>query len=304
MNLDTPPSGNRFAVDAYYGTAGVIKFQPVFTRVFSSGILNTSLECRKILERDWFGWGNNTDPDSSATMDFEMYHLLAEYTLPLSGNVFLTAGIDARHSSVFNREESILWSRMPGQVFDATLTTGLTGTVTGIFPASSKGDILLEANGFFQEGDVSYAGITGRTRLQERLWNGGEIALGARIHRQFNVSETPIPYTSGIGAQNDFRGFSDLRFTGPIWAIAQFEVRQSILTLKDEAGQPALVLQLAAFTEAGRTAESFGKMSIHGVHTDVGGGVRLGVGGDAMMRIDTAWGDEGMVLTTGFHSAF
>ncbi len=301
--IQTDPPGSSFSVDAYYGTAGVIKFQPSFTRIFHGGALNSYLECRRILEKKWFGWGNDTDPDSSALMDFEMYRLSGNYTFPVSGGIFITAGVEARHSSVYNREESALWDRMPGQVYDATLTAGLSGGITGVCPGPMEGDMLLEARGFFQTGDVSYSGLTGRARIQARPWSGGQLALGSRLHRHFGIQSTPIPYTSGIGANVDFRGYSDHRFTGPVWAIAQFEVSQLVAELRNEEGEPALSLTLAAFTEAGRTAESFGEMTMKNIHTDIGGGVRIGAGGEATMRMDAAWGDEGMVLSTGFQSA-
>lgn len=303
QGFETIPPGSSFSLDAYYGTAGVIKFQPSFTRVFHGGVLNTYLECRKLLEKKWFGWGNQTSPDSSALMDLEMNRLSGNYTFPLSSRVFITTGVEARHSSVFNREESILWDRMPGQVFDATLTAGLNGGITAVFPGPVKGDILLEAGGFFQTGDVSYSGLSGRARIQARPWSGGQLALGSRLNRHFGIQSTPIPYTSGIGANVDFRGFSDHRFTGPVWAIAQFEVSQLVVEFKNEENEPALSLTLAAFTEAGRVAGSFGEMTMKNIHTDIGGGIRIGAGGEATMRMDAAWGDEGMVLSTGFQSA-
>lgn len=301
--LENSPPGSIFSVDAYYGTAGVIKFQPSIAIVTGGGILNSSVECRKMIDKEWFGWGNNTDPDSSAEMDFEMYDLKAEYTLPLAGNLFATAGVEARYSTVFNMQQSVLWNRMPGQISDETLTAGLSGGLTAVFPAPLDGDILLETAGFFQEGDVSYSGITGRIRLQSRPWENGQTALGVRLHRHFNIEETPIPYTSGIGANVDFRGYSDYRFTGSVWTIAQFEVRQRVLQLKDENGNNALSLTLAAFAEAGRTAESFGGLKMDGIHSDFGGGIRIGASDQAQMRIDAAWGDQGMVLSTGFDSA-
>lgn len=303
-SLGTGHPGNSFSLDTYYGTAGVIKFQPSVTLILPGGILSTNLECRKILDKDWFGWGNNTDPDSTATMDIEMVHLVSEYTMPLSENFSVTAGLDARHSSVFHREESYLWSRMPGQQFNPTQTAGICGGVTAVFPTPVSGDFLVAANAFFQAGDVSYSGITGRVRLQVRPWNQGEVALGTRLHKHFNVEETPVPYTSGIGSHNDFRGYSDYRFTGSVWALGQFEVRQTVLTLKDQEGRTALTLALAGFAEAGRSAESIEDLSAEDIHTDFGGGIRIGAHEQAMMRMDAAWGDEGMVLSTGFDSAF
>ncbi len=293
-----------FSVDTYYGTAGVIKFQPALTQVIHQGILNSNLECRKILDKNWFGWGNNTDPDSFATMDIEMVHLTSVYTLPLSENFSVSAGLDARHSSVFNREESYLWERIPGEVFNPTQTAGASAAVTGVFPVPVNGDLLFETQGFFQAGDVSYSGISGRVRLQVRPWEGGELAAGTRLYRHFNVEETPVPYTSGIGAHNDFRGYSDYRFTGGAWVLGQFEARQRILTLKDENGQPALTLAVAGFAEAGRSGENIGELSMDDLHTDAGGGIRIGANQQAMMRMDAGWGDQGMILSTGFNSAF
>lgn len=301
--LEQSLPGSSVSLDTYYGTAGVLKFQPSLTLVTGNGLLQTSLECRKVLDKSWFGWGNTTDPDSSAEMDYEKYNLLAEYSLPLTENVFITGGADARFSTVFNTETSSLWDRMPGQEFDETFTAGLAGAVTAVYPSFLNGDLLLETKGFFQTGDASYSGITGRARIQARPWENGTLALAGRLHRHFNISETPIPYTSGIGANVDFRGYSDNRFTGPIWAIAQVEAEHRLFQLVDEEGNPALSLKVAAFFEAGRTADTFGDLSMEDIHTDFGGGIRIGASDQAQMRIDAAWGDEGMVLSTGFNSA-
>jgi len=301
--LEQNPPGSSISLDAYYGTAGVIKFQPSLVLVTGNGVLQTSIECRKILEKSWFGWGNDTDPDSSAEMDYEKYNLLAEYSMPLTSNLFITAGLDGRFSTVFNREESVLWNEIPGGVFGETFTAGLSGRITAVFPGPLHGNVLLETGGFFQEGDVSYAGVTGRARLQTYPWENGTLATAIRLHRQFNTEETPIPFTPGIGANVDFRGFSDNRFTGSVWTVAQIELEQKLFQLVDDQGKPALSMKVAAFMEAGRTADSFGGLSLEDVHTDVGGGIRIGASDQAQMRIDAAWGDEGMVLSTGFNSA-
>lgn len=301
--LEQSPPGSSLSVDAYYGTAGVIKFQPALNLVTGNGLLQSSLECRKIIDKNWFGWGNETDPDSSAEMDYEMYDLLAEYSMPLSENVFLTGGVDARFSTVFNREESPLWDRMPGQEFGETFTAGLSGGITAVFPAPLSGNFLLEARGFFQEGDASYSGLTGRARMQTSPWKNGSLAMAGRIHRHFNIDQTPIPYTSGIGANVDFRGYSDNRFTGSVWTVAQIEAEQLLLRVRDEEGNTALTFKAALFAEAGRTAETFSSLTAENIHTDFGGGIRIGASDQAQMRIDAAWGDEGMVLSTGFNSA-
>lgn len=297
------PPGSAVSLDAYYGTAGIIKFNPSVMVTLPGGVLTCSLESRKVLSEKWFGWGNDTDPDSSLEMDHEIHNLTAEYLFPLSGNLIATTGVDARFSTVFNRESGPLWSTVPGDVFGETFSAGLTARLTAVYPAPLYGDFLLETSGFFQEGDVSYAGITGRARLQARPWEGGEITLGTRLHRQFGVADTPLPYTSGIGANSNFRGYSDNRFTGTWWTVSQLEVRQRILQLPGEDGEPGVSLGLAAFAETGRTAEAFTELGEGPYHSDIGGGIRIGVSPQAKMRLDAGWGDEGMVISAGFDSA-
>ncbi len=301
--LENSLPGSSVSLDAYYGTAGVIKFQPSVTLVTQSGVLQASLESRKLLDKQWFGWGNGTDPDSSAGMDLEMYALKVEYSLPLSEVFFATAGAEGRFSTVFNIQESPVWDEMPGQVFDETFTAGLGGGLTAVFPHAGPGTLLLEARGFFQEGQVSYSGITGRTRYSLNPWHNGGIAAAGRLHRHFNAAETPVPYAPGIGSNVDFRGYSDHRFTGSYWTILQLEVSQKVLELKDEEGRTAISLSLAAFTEAGRAGESLEEVFQNGYHHDFGGGLRIGAGEQASMRFDAGWGDEGMVISTGFSSA-
>ncbi|PIE52638.1 hypothetical protein CSA37_05250 [Candidatus Fermentibacteria bacterium] len=295
---------SQFSLDGYYGTAGVIKFQPSYTAELKNGIISTELEYRKMLKKKWFGWGNDTDGDSTATMDIEMFHLTGSYTAPITEELLITAGLDARHSTVYNMESSPLWSMMQGREFNPVLTIGPMLKLTLIRQAPMNGEALLETGGFFQTGDVSYGGFASRGRLTLKPWNGGETALGARYYRHFGVEQTPVPYTSSLGSQTDFRGYSDYRFTGEAWLIGQFEVRQTLLTLTDSENISRFSFGFAAFAEAGRTAVKASELTLENLHTDIGGGIRIGTGQDAKMRIDAAWGDEGMKISAGFDSAF
>ncbi len=299
-----PSATGQLTINTYYGTAGVIKFQPGLIRKFDSGLLTSSLDYRKIVEKEWYGWGNTTDPDSSAAMDFEMANLLVDFTIPAGSNFFLTGGLDVRHSTVFNREESILWERLPGDVYASTWTAGLNGKIDYVIPAPLNGDMLVSAKGFFQAGDVSYSGVTGKIRGTVRPWTGGEIALGARAHRQFNIKDTPIPDISGIGQNENFRGYSDYRFTGPVWTLYQLEVRNDLFSLGDTDTDKSLTVGMTIFAEAGEVAEEFSGLSISELHTDFGCGLRLKINPAAEIRLDAAWGDEGMLIQSTFGQSF
>lgn len=296
--------GDQFTIDTYYGTAGVIKFQPGMVRRFNSGLHVSTLEYRKVLAKKWYGWGNNTDPDSSAAMDYEKQNLLANYTVFSDNGFSFTGGLDVRHSTIFNREESTLWERLPGDVFSSTWTAGLSGRVTYTVPVSLDGDVLFSADGFFQAGDVSYSGLTGMIRGTVNPWERGTIALGGKIHRQFKASETPVPYASGIGQNVNFRGYSDYRFTGPVWTLYQLQVKNDLYSIHDFEGNHLLTIAMVVFAEAGSVAERFEKLSINELHTDLGLGLRFEIQHGAEMRLDAAWGDEGMLIQTGFDQAF
>jgi hypothetical protein len=302
--LAAPPSVSQLSIDAYYGTAGVIKFQPTLTRAFHGGLFTSTLEYRNVKGKNWFGWGNSTDPDSSATMDFEKRNLVADFSFPAGAGFFFSGGLDVRQSTVFNREESVLWDRLPGQVFNSTWTAGATGGIGFIMQGPLNGEILQSTEGFFQAGDVLYGGVTEKIRVTAKPWNGGEIALGARVHRQFNIENTPLPFASGIGQNTNFRGYSDYRFTGAVWTLYQFEAEHRILSLRDSGGNQLLTMAVAVFAEAGEAAEDFKSLTTAGLHTDFGFGFRLGVQPDAEMRADAAWGDEGMLIQTGFDRSF
>lgn len=298
------PGFTTISLDAYYGTAGVLKFQPSFSRMAGRGMVNASVEQRKMLEKSWYGWGNETLPDSAASMDLETTEAIVEYAVGSGEGLGFTLGLTVRHSSVFNRQESHLWDRLPGQVHGSTWTGGPRAGITALLPVSPAAHLTAGADALFQEGDVSYGGVTGRLTLNTFPWKGGEAALGTRFHRHFNTSKTPVPFVPGIGAQNDFRCYDDHRFTGALWAIAQMEVRQLLLTLDRGEENPPLTLTAAVFAEAGETADSWNELSINGLHTGAGCGFRLGVGSGALMRIDAGWGDQGMILTSGFRNAF
>ncbi len=296
--------GNQITIDTYYGTAGVIKFQPGIVRRFDNMLFQSSLEYRKVLEKQWYGWGNNTDPDSSAAMDYEKQNLTAGLTLFTSRGFSLSGGLDLRHSSIFNREENHLWERIPGEVFESTWTGGLTGKVSYTAPVPLEGNILLSTEGFFQEGDASYSGITGKIRGTVNPWNGGTVALGGMLHRQFSIGDTPLAYASGIGQNVNFRGYSDNRFTGPLWTLYQLQIKNDIYSIHDFEGNHILTIGMVVFAEAGSTAEQLDEFSMEGLHTDVGLGVNLRIQHGAEMRIDAAWGDEGMLIQSGFDQAF
>jgi hypothetical protein len=298
--LSSPPG--QFTINTYYGTAGVIKFQPELIRVYDSGILSTSLGYRKVLGKEWFGWGNDTDPDSFATMDFEKADLLVNFTVPAGSHFSFTAGLDVRHSSVFNREQSVLWNSLSN--FASTWSAGLNGRVDYITDIPVNGDILLSTGGFFQTGDVSYSGLSGKVRGTVRPWSGGEIALGTRVHRQFNAAEAPVPYVAGLGQNENFRGYKDYRFTGTVWNLSQFEVRQDLFTLGKAGSDQALTVGLTVFAEAGETAEEFSELSVEQLHTDYGCGLNIKLDSSAQMRLDAAWSEEGMLIQSAFGRSF
>ncbi len=304
MLFPLDPPGDQFTIDTYYGTAGVIKFQPGIVKRFDNILFQSSLEYRKVLGKEWYGWGNNTDPDTSAAMDYEKQNLTADLTLLTNRGFALSCGLDLRHSSVFNREESLLWGRIPGEIFESTWTAGLTGKVSYIVPAPLDGNVLFSTEGFFQMGDVSYSGVTGKIRASISPWNGGTIAAGGMVHRQFSIENTPVAYASGIGQNVNFRGYSDNRFTGPLWTLYQLQLKNDIYSIHDFEGNHILTIGMEVFAEAGSTADEFNEFTMEELHSDVGLGMTFKIQHGAEMRIDAAWGDEGMLIQSGFDQAF
>jgi len=297
-------SQSLFSIDTYYGTNGVIKFQPNLIKKTDWGFLESSLEIRKVLERNWYGWGNETDGDSTALMDFEKGNLLFGFAAPLGDKFFIASGLDVRHSSIFNREQSNLWDNMPGEVYASTWTGGLYGEAGVNIPIPLNGNLLVATDGFFQMGDVSYSGVTTKIKGTVSPWNRAELSLGGRVHKQFNIEETPIVYGSGIGQNLNFRGYNDYRFSGAVWSLAQIELEQDLFTLKNPEELPLLTMSIAVFAENGTVADSFDNLSFGDSHYDYGCGVRFELNPEAKMRVDTAWGDNGMLIQTGFDRAF
>ncbi len=295
---------NQLTIDTYYGTAGVVKFQPSIIRYFDSGVLTSTIEYRKVLDKDWYGWGNQTNSDSTATMHFEKRNFLAEFAFPYWKNVFLTCGVDVRQSTVYDRETSYLWNRLPGEVFASTWTGGLRVTLGYAIPLTENSDVLISTDGFFQEGNVSYGGLTHKIKVTVEPWNSALISVGARLHQQYGIENTPIPYASGIGQNVNFRGYNDYRFTGPIWTLYQLELKNEVFSLKNHEGDKLITLSAAAFAEAGAVAELYEELTVNSLHTDIGGGFRLALPDNAEMRIDAAWGDDGMRIQSGFDQAF
>jgi len=273
-------------------------------RVYRSGLLSISPGYRKVIGKEWYGWGNATDPDSFATMDFEKADLLVSFTAPAGNHFHFTGGLDVRHTSVFNREQSVLWSSLSEENFASTWSAGLNGRIDYTADIPVNGEILLSSGGFFQAGDVSYSGLSGKVRGTVRPWSGGEIALGTRVHRQFNAAKAPVPYVAGIGQNENFRGYRDCRFTGTLWNLSQLEIRQDLFTIGKAGSDQALTIGVTAFAEAGEAAEKFAELSVNRLHTDCGCGLNIRLDSSAQMRLDAAWSEEGMLIQSAFGRSF
>ena len=105
--------GGEFSTMAYGTTrGGQYEF---FTARIPGGESSWYLtgEHEQKLGHDFFGWGNSGDPDSSLEYDRESDVISIGRTQTF-GPFEARVGAEARHSSVFDREEGGLWDGLPG----------------------------------------------------------------------------------------------------------------------------------------------------------------------------------------------
>lgn len=293
-----------YTLGMLYGTTGMVSVTADGVSVLPTGSRQCSLAYRRFMESDWFGWGNNTHPDTTAEMDYERQSLSILFGRAVGRGLLFHAGFSVRHSSVYKRQESPLWDRTPSDEFGSTWTIGPDAAVTlnrGLpgAPRYSAG-----LTGALQTGSVTYGSITGR--LSAWLPVPGELEIGAALKasHHYGADRTPTPYTPCIGEAQGFRGYSDFRFTGPVWLLCSAEARKMFLSFDVPVFDSHWQAGLAVFADAGQVAESFSGLGMKRFHFDSGVGLRLLTHDNLMLNIDGAWGDEGLTVSAGIEHPF
>jgi len=293
-----------YTLGMLYGTTGMVSVRADGVRALPTGSRQCSLEYRRLMERDWFGWGNNTHPDTTAEMDYEKQSLTILFGRAVGRGLLLHAGVSVRHSSVYRRQESMLWDRTPSTEFGSTWTLGpdVGVTLNRGLPGGPRYSAGL--TGAFQTGDVTYGSITGRLSGWLPAPGGIEVGASLKASRHYGADRTPAPYAPCIGEAQGFRGYSDFRFTGPVWLLGSAEARKMLISFDVPLFDSPWQAGLAVFADAGQVAESFSGLCMKRYHFDSGVGLRLLTHDNLMLNIDGAWGDEGLMVGAGIQHPF
>jgi hypothetical protein len=306
-NMLPPFRPLAFSAMTYVYTDGSFFAEPQLIFPAGSGLLRFRLNYGSRSDRDFYGWGNSGDHDSSATYSSEVMETSLSYLIsPLAGTA-LNGGLQMRHSSAYDRSESDLWESIPSYYdkeregfFASSWTAGPFLDARMQLPGPVKG---------YAEGEIGLQTGSGFTYYDNR----GGLALFfpvgpstlpcCRILLGRQVSQSPFPFISQLGGSEGLRGYSDRRFLGDWTLLANAEIRQHLFNLKlDE--ENSFVVSLVLFGDAGQVADHLNQLEWDRFHLDGGLGARLAIPGGGALRADFALSPEGLGIQMGLGELF
>lgn len=294
-------SGAMLSIAGYAGTRGGQSESFGAVVPDARGAWTVALSHEQLVGREFFGWGNGGDPDSSLEFDCETDRILAGRSLAL-GRLTFEVGGEVRHTSSYDMEGGDLWQTLPVLDAGSTWSAGpLAGATVRGFPGSA-GRVALSA--CRQAGDGF--GYT-ETELEAVSFVplGGSLLLGLRYCAAFHAGTdgTPLGFMPGLGEPELLRGYPSDRFRGAWSHVANLELRRPLLFLPGPGNEPASVVA-AVFADAGQAADDPDGITWGGWHADAGAGLRLCLG-PAVMRLDCAFlGEEGVALGASLGDSF
>jgi hypothetical protein len=271
--MDGTPGG-EFSVMAYGTTRGG-QYES-FTARIPGGESTWFLagEHEQKLGHDFFGWGNWGDPDSSLEYDRETDVISIGRTQTF-GPVEATLGAEARHSSVFDREEGELWDGLPGGSISTRWTAGPSIEVRSRSCPVPVWENLRARFDWQGGGGADYW----RTELERVAYlpirGGTLLALRYDIAYHHGIENTPLPFLPFLGPDQLLRGYADDRFSGPWTSVANLELRRPLVSfLPDpQTMRPLVIIGAALFADAGQASESLGGFRWDRWHEDAGLGL-------------------------------
>ncbi len=246
------------------------------------------------LGREFYGWGNSGDPDSSLEYDRER-DAVAIGRVQTLGPVEVRLGAEVRHSSAFGFEEGVLWSGLPGLLASSEWTAGPSVEIeSGSCPIPVWEDIRLRFDWQRGEGAEYWTGDLERVAYVPL---GGDALLALRydLAHHHGADATPLPFLPFLGPDQLLRGYADDRFSGSWITVANIELRRPLFDLAADpaTGQPLATVGAALFGDAGQASDSFDGIRWDRWHPDAGVGLSLTVEGIAVRLDLTALSPEG-----------
>lgn len=283
-------------------TKGAITFRPQLAYSAGGWGIVGELVYEKQLENDYYGLGNGGDPDTSATYDMEQQEAEVLLSLSPAAGIQLGLGLAARHSVIFNRQESALWQQSPSELTGSQLTAG--PRLTADWSGQLGLPVRVTAGFLHQEGgDASYSRARGQLAAYLPLGPKTVIAARGRLTRHYGTSTTPFPYQLYLGSLQGLRGYRDNRFSGDLSLLCSAELRQEVLRLSAPGEMPVAV-GAVLFGDAGQVSSALKGLAMDRFHASGGLGLRLLLPGNMVLAADAALSSEGFGLSTGYGQTF
>ncbi len=289
------------SVLAWYGTRGAFVLEPELRFLSPGGIWTIGGSYSKRTDARWYGWGNGGDSDSLALFDMEKQLLYGSLEKPLGGGFLLHSGIEVRHSTAYDFEDSGLFDSSPSDETSSIWTAGPEVKLSH----STHGPLrtTVSVGGSYQTGETSYGSADCSASLLLDLDDMTSTGLNIELSRYFDTESTPFPFLPSLGGSDGLRGFAGNRFRGDWSILANLELRR-ILFLFMEGEDREFGVGAVLFADAGQVGDSLSAFRLDRFHLDGGIGFRSYLPGGALVRVDLGWSNEGFGVNTGFSELF
>jgi len=300
-NMSEPYNPFGFNCMAYYCTKGALRASPQFLFPDGGGLWRLTLDYRVSRNRNFYGSGNDGNPDTCTNYHQELQTAEVSYEFPSFDNFTVSAGVKVNHSSVYDREENSVWDSSPTDMYGSLWSTGPVIKAEYAFPVSMGG--YADVYYIRQYGDgIEWSNLRSRIAVIHPITETTTPAFCITLNNHFNSEKTPFPFLSKLGGTQGLRGFTDDRFYGDISVVLNLELRQWVYSLGE--GDGAFKFGFAAFGDAGQVANEFSELRWGRLHYDAGIGLRLGIPGGSVLRADVAYSDEGLGIQMEFGELF
>ena len=289
-----------------HSTEGMERIVLSFSTSALDGDFSSIVEHLKLPGISFYGYGNGGDSDSTTVFTGESQRLRLLYSRRMFAPLTLGLGIETRHSTVYDREESPLWSTLPGEHYNSVWTVGPVVHVR-LEPAlvsSLTGYTELDMD--WQTGDdINYSIFTGQSALFYPVpVINTTAACRVMLKRHIGTGTTPFMWLSFLGGSDDLRGYRKNRFAGEWLLVSNLELRQNIFSFSSDNSSFLQGIEIALFGDAGQVSDSFDSMRWNRFHLSGGAGIRIHLSGDRTIRLDIARSPEGMGGSMSFGEMF
>lgn len=287
-------------------TEGTERMALSFSAPIFDGSFSFLADHLRLPEMSFFGYGNGGDYDSTTEFTGEAQRLRILYSHRIVTPLTLGLGIETRHSTTYDREESELWSTLPGEHYNSTWTIGpaVHMRLQSVLCSSLTGYAELDMD--WQNGnDITYSTITGQTALFYPVpVINTTAACRVMLKRHIDMGNTPFMWLSFLGGADDLRGYRKNRFSGEWLLLSNVELRRNIFHFGSDSSSFLQGIGIVLFGDAGQVSESFDELRWNRFHLSGGCGIRVHLGGDRTIRLDIAKSPESMGGSISFREMF